>query len=105
MNGNLEFANSDLKEKEKEEFEKHAGFNQNNIKEHYDELSAHYEQVYLKAGWPDPRKSADLAHEHVEHTGKTVETATIFDMGCGTGLVGKYMTEFGYKFIDGVDAS
>ena len=38
-------------------------------------------------------------------TGATRENAEVFDMGCGTGLVGQYLTEFGFKNIDGVDAS
>jgi len=29
----------------------------------------------------------------------------VFDMGCGTGLVGQYLNEAGYKNIIGVDAS
>ena len=26
-------------------------------------------------------------------------------MGCGTGLVGKYLADFGFKHVDGIDAS
>jgi predicted TPR repeat methyltransferase len=34
-----------------------------------------------------------------------MEDAEVLDMGCGTGLVGQYLGEFGFKKIDGVDAS
>ena len=101
----MNFKAEGLAEEQIKEMEKHAGFNQSNIKEHYDELSSNYEQVYLTVGWPDPRKSADLANEFLSVTGKTIEEAEVLDMGCGTGLVGQYLTEFGFKNIDGVDAS
>ena len=29
----------------------------------------------------------------------------VIDFGCGTGLVGKYLHDKGFKFIDGIDAS
>ena len=80
----------------------HGGFKQDNIGEHYDELSNHYEQVYLRAGYHDPLKCAELANEQLSDK---KETAEIFDMGCGTGLVGQYMKEMGYTKIVGVDAS
>ena len=79
---------------------KHGGFKQDNIAEHYDELSSHYEQIYLRAGWHDPKMCADYAAEAVQNP-----EAEIFDMGCGTGLVGQYLAEQGYKNIVGVDAS
>ena len=101
----LDFKAEQLGDQHKEEMQKHAGFDQGNIKEHYDELASNYEQVYLTAGWPDPRKSADLAGEFVDQTQAKREVAEVFDMGCGTGLVGEYLSEMGFKNIDGVDAS
>jgi predicted TPR repeat methyltransferase len=89
----------------KTEMEKHAGFDQTNIKDHYDELSSNYESVYLTAGWPDPTKSAELANEFVHLSPASKADAEVFDMGCGTGLVGQYLTEFGFTKVDGVDAS
>jgi len=80
--------NSELTEEHKKEIEKHAHFDQANITGHYDELSTNYEAIYLKAGWPDPRKSADFAIDLQPETGLTKDECAVLDMGCGTGLVG-----------------
>lgn len=45
----------------KEEMAKHGNFSQENIVDHYNELSTNYEQIYLRAGWHDPLKCAELA--------------------------------------------
>ena len=80
----------------------HGNFKQENISEHYDELSNHYEDIYLMVGYHDPLKCAELAKELF---GDQAEEKQIFDMGCGTGLVGQYLKERGFKHIVGVDAS
>lgn len=80
----------------------HGNFKQENIAEHYDELSNHYEQIYLMVGYHDPLKCAELAKEMFGDASESVE---IFDMGCGTGLVGQYLKERGFKKVVGVDAS
>jgi predicted TPR repeat methyltransferase len=80
----------------------HGNFKQENISEHYDELSNHYEDIYLMVGYHDPLKCAELAKEVF---GDQAEEKQIFDMGCGTGLVGQYLKERGFKQIVGVDAS
>ena len=87
--------------------EKHANFNQGNIKEHYDSMCVNYEDIYLKAGFHDPKKCAELVNECftiVEHK-KEKKDLKILDMGCGTGLVGQYLHEFGFRGIVGLDAS
>ena len=53
----LDFSNLD--DVQKKEMEKHANFSQGNIGEHYDKMCVNYEEVYLTAGWDDPRKCAD----------------------------------------------
>ena len=40
---------------------KHGNFTQDTIAEHYDELSSHYEHIYLTVGYHDPLKCAELA--------------------------------------------
>jgi len=85
--------------------EKHQGFSQNNITEHYNELASHYEDVYLKVGWPDPRKSADFVIQLQPTYGKEKVEVLVLDMGCGTGLVGQYLKEAGFTNIHGQDAS
>lgn len=37
--------------------------------------------------------------------GDQAENAVVLDMGCGTGLVGQYLVERGFKNVVGVDAS
>ena len=98
-------AGAELTDAHKKEMEKHANFSQNNIKEHYDELCANYEDIYLRAGFHDPRKCADLVNELFQMVGKTKEEVDIIDLGCGTGLVGKYLLEDGFKKCVGLDAS
>ena len=50
---------SELKEEQKKEMEKHANFSQTNIGDHYNEVCVNYEEIYLRAGYHDPRKCAD----------------------------------------------
>ena len=59
----LDFEKSVLTEDHKAEICKHAGFDQSNIAEHYDNLSANYEAIYLKAGFGDPLKAAETVAE------------------------------------------
>ena len=94
--------NGELTEAHKQEMVKHGNFSQDKIVEHYNELSSHYEQIYLRAGWHDPLKCAELAKTCI---GDTAELAAVLDMGCGTGLVGQYLVERGFKNIEGIDAS
>jgi predicted TPR repeat methyltransferase len=94
--------NGELTEAHKQEMMKHGNFTQDKIAEHYNELSSHYEEIYLRAGWHDPLKCAELAKTCV---GDAVEAAHVLDMGCGTGLVGQYLVERGFKTIVGIDAS
>ena len=94
--------NGELTEAHKIEMSKHGNFAQDKIAEHYDELSSHYEEIYLRAGWHDPLKCAELAKDCVKDN---AEVSTVLDMGCGTGLVGQYLKERGFKNIIGVDAS
>jgi predicted TPR repeat methyltransferase len=89
-------------EEMKENMLKHGGFSQDHIAEHYNELCAHYEQIYLTAGYHDPLRCAELCKEIF---GDNAPTVQILDMGCGTGLVGQYLKERGFLHVVGVDAS
>ncbi len=53
----------ELTEEHKKEMLKHASFQQDHIVDHYNELSENYEQIYLRAGWHDPLKCAELTNE------------------------------------------
>lgn len=92
----------ELTEEIKQEMLKHGNYSQDKIADQYDELSSHYEEIYLTAGWHDPLKCAELAKEVL---GDKAEASEVLDMGCGTGLVGQYLKERGFNKIVGVDAS
>ena len=94
----------ELTEEHKAEMSKHGNFSQDKIVEHYDELASHYEEIYLRAGWHDPLKCAELAKQCLVTDEKAAESE-VLDMGCGTGLVGQYLKERGFKKIVGIDAS
>ena len=107
MNSKLDFNTQELTDAQREEMKKHAGFDQSNITEHYDNLSENYEAIYLKVGWPDPKKSCEMVDQLYKNVKPTKEECTILDMGCGTGLCGQYLVEMGFTAanIVGVDAS
>ena len=95
----------ELTDEHKREMEKHANYDKNNIGAFYDELSTNYEDIYLTAGWNDPRINADFVIELYTTTGKPKEEVDVLDLGCGTGLIGKYLLEDGFKNVVGLDAS
>ena len=82
--------------------EKHAVYKKENIVDHYNETAENYEQIYLRVGFNDPLKCAELTAEVL---GENRSNASVFDIGCGTGLVGQYLKEMGVSKIVGVDSS
>jgi len=81
------------------------------IDKQYDELAPNYEDLYLRAGWNDPEECAKLVRD-TEAAGMLAEdlkgikdTMEILDMGCGSGLVGKHLKDFGFNKTVGVDCS
>lgn len=93
----------EIKEESRKEFEIHGDFSQDTISQKYDELCRNYEEVYNTVGWPDPSKCADF----LLSLGFTADSE-VLDMGCGTGLVAKYLKEkSGVDSIKivGIDAS
>ena len=102
----LEFIkNKSLKEEHIKEIEQHLDFDQGNISEHYDKLSANYEEIYTHVGWPDPVENARFVKEISEENKLKFEDVKILDFACGTGLVGQYCYDHGFRKIHGVDAS
>lgn len=101
----LDFSVDVLTEEHKQEMEKHAGFNQETITGHYDEVCTNYEAIYLRVGFHDPKKCQELTSECYQLVGKEKADVEILDMGCGTGLVGQYLYEDGFRQIVGLDAS
>jgi 2-polyprenyl-3-methyl-5-hydroxy-6-metoxy-1,4-benzoquinol methylase len=101
----LDFSVDELTDEHKKEMEKHAGFNQETIVGHYNEVCTNYEAIYLRVGFHDPKKCQELASECYQVVGKEKADIDVLDMGCGTGLVGQYLHEDGFKNIVGLDAS
>ena len=85
--------NTHITDEMKQEMLKHGAFKQDNIAEHYNELSSHYEEIYLTVGYHDPLKCAELTKEIFGDESPNVH---VLDMGCGTGLVGQYLKERGF---------
>ena len=87
------------------EMEKHNKYDPAQAAEHFDSVAEHYEGVYLRAGYPDPKK----VQEYVSHiASKQIipkHLAQIMDFGCGTGLVGQNLKEAGFQNIVGIDIS
>ena len=102
----LDFTVTELTEQHKREMEKHANFSQETIATHYNEICTNYEDIYLRVGFHDPRKCADhVIANQCQFPDLAVGDAEVLDLGCGTGLVGQYLHEAGYRNIIGVDAS
>ena len=72
---------------------------------HYDEVAINYEQVYLRAGYPDPVKVQEHVSKIALNATIPKHRAQILDFGCGTGLVGQNLKQAGFENIAGIDIS
>ena len=45
------------------EMEKFNKYDPSKVEEHFDEVSCNYEQIYLRAGYPDPKKVQEAVSE------------------------------------------
>lgn len=79
------------------------GFSQDTIGEHYDKEALEYDQMYLAMGYYDHIKCSELAQKYTPEEKRA--DCEVFDMGCGTGLVGEVMQPMGFNNITGCDAS
>ena len=79
-------------------------FSKDNMKGHYDEIAGLYDEIYLSAGFYDHIKCSELAQKLFPDVEKR-KNLHIFDMGCGTGLVGEEMQKNGFENIVGCDVS
>lgn len=62
-------------------------------KYHFDYIASNYEGMYLKMGYPDPKFVAKYVNKMVKQKGLNPSEVSVLDLGCGTGLVGKYLSE------------
>ncbi|MFT5116413.1 MAG: SAM-dependent methyltransferase [Parasphingorhabdus sp.] len=69
--------------------------------EHYDDWAARYNDDLLNEYGYTAHKLATLALTRMLQD----KSASIIDVGCGTGLVGLELAESGFKTIDGIDIS
>lgn len=81
------------------------GFEPGQAKKHYDHVALNWEAIYLRLGYPDPRKVAEKVEKYAKLRGLDKATCKILDVACGTGLIGKYLAEKGFKNISGLDIS
>jgi predicted TPR repeat methyltransferase len=88
------------------EMEKHNKFSKKDAETHFDEVALNYEAVYMNAGYPDPKKVQEAVSSIATSQIIPKHRAEILDLGCGTGLVGKYLKEDGgFENIRGIDVS
>ena len=80
-------------------------YSKNYIKQHFDFLAANYEGMYLKMGYPDPKFCAKHVSQLVEKNKQNLNEVKVMDFACGTGLVGKYLSEKGIDKVIGIDVS
>lgn len=80
-------------------------YKKEHAQKHFDHIASNYEGMYLRMGYPDPKYVANFANKFALKNGVNPASASVIDFGCGTGLVGQYMSEFGFKNIIGLDVS
>jgi len=87
MNQKLDFSGELTKDhvKEMELFNK---FEEHNLEKHYDRVAINYEAIYLRAGFPDPKKCQETVSAICNQKSMKKRDVQVMDFGCGTGLVG-----------------
>merc|ERR1711959_302435 len=81
------------------------GFESGEAKCHYDHIAVNYEAIYLRLGYPDPMKVAEQVEKYAKLRGLRKDKCRILDVACGSGLIGQYLAERGFKHITGCDIS
>ncbi len=74
--------------------------NSDEIAHHYDRWAQNYEADMAAAGYRHPSICLALAARYLPRG-----VGTLLDAGCGTGLVGEWLTLLGYASIEGLDIS
>ena len=72
---------------------------------HFDFIAPNYEGMYLRMGYPDPQYVANYVAKLAKKAQLAPADAKVVDFACGTGLVGKYLSESGFTNIVGLDLS
>ena len=69
---------------------------------HFDYLASNYEGMYLRTGYPDPKFVANYCAKFALKNKMDPVKVSVLDLACGTGLVGKYLADQGFKNIYGI---
>ena len=80
-------------------------YKQEFTKEHFDYIASNYEGMYLRMGYPDPQYVANFVGKMTKKARINPADAKVADFACGTGLVGQYLAEQGFKSVVGLDVS
>lgn len=80
-------------------------YKKDNAQIHWDYLASNYEGMYLRMGYPDPKYVAKFVDKYTQKNKWDVANVKVLDLACGTGLVGKYLSESGFKNVHGIDIS
>lgn len=89
-----------------DEMEKYNKFEKSKLEKHWDEVAVNYESIYLRVGYPDPKKCQEMVSKIMSKDSDEPKNNTkIIDFACGSGLVGQYLNEDGFTEITGVDVS
>jgi predicted TPR repeat methyltransferase len=83
----LDFSGSLTHEHEKE-IDRFTKYAKEKSESHWDSVSVNYDDIYTKAGYPDPSKIAEHCQKVSTRNDIKKDKAQIIDFGCGTGLVG-----------------
>ena len=75
------------------------------VREHFDYVAENYEGMYLRMGYPDPKFVANYVAKLARKDKMSIADVKVVDFACGTGLIGKYLHESGFKNTVGLDVS
>lgn len=80
-------------------------YKQEQCQAHFDHIASNYEGMYLRMGYPDPAYVSKLVTKMSKVEKKAPQDIKVLDFACGTGLVGKNLSEQGFTNIVGLDVS
>lgn len=60
---------------------------------HFDHIASNYEGMYTRMGYPDPEYVANFVAKMAKRNKLAPADAKVLDFACGTGLVGKHLSQ------------
>ena len=89
----LDWTVPQLTDKHKKMYDACNKYRKENTQLHYDYLASNLEGMYLRMGYPDPKYIANYCAKFAEKNKQDPAKVKVLDMACGTGLVGKYLSD------------